>query len=91
MYSNVFESIQKCQNNSKYSKMYFKVFNLPFQGKIQIPMDTVQVFVAIRNDRETHAVIEMDDVSSLTSEVKKGALKASSHLKKPKEKHQYQP
>ena len=54
-------------------------------------MDTVQVFVAIRNDRETHAVIEMDDVSSLTSEVKKGALKASSHLKKPKEKHQYYP
>ena len=78
--------------------MYLKVFKnvfqsipipLAFLGKIQIPMDTVQVFVAIRNDRETHAVIEMDDVSSLTSEVKKGALKASSHLKKPKEKHQY--
>ena len=59
--------------------MYFKVFKnvfqsiqLAFLGKIQIPMDTLQVFVAIRNDRETHAVIETDDVSSLTSEVKKG-------------------
>ena len=40
-------------------------------GKIQNTEDTYPL-VSIRNDRETHAVIETDDVSSLTSEVKKG-------------------
>ena len=53
--------------------MYLNVIRvyIIFGGKIQNTEDTYPL-VSIRNDRETHAVIETDDVSSLTSEVKKG-------------------